>query len=178
MTAAIHGALARISELTAMTRPVPGFAGLLDSTTPSPRPIPPVAIGSLPAAAGRWAPSIEAAAARHGLDPSLLTALVWTESEFNPSAVSPAGAIGLTQLMPGTAQLLGVDPFDPEQNLEGGARFLREMIDRFGRVDLALAAYNAGPTRLASHDLTGEVPIAQGYVRSVLARQQSIGETR
>jgi soluble lytic murein transglycosylase-like protein len=178
MTAAILGALARIGELTAMTRPAPGFARLLDANAPSFKPAQAAVIGSLPPAASRWTGSIEAAAARHGLDPKLLMALVWTESDFNPSAVSPAGAIGLTQLMPGTALQLGVDPFDPEQNLEGGARFLREMIDRFGRVDLALAAYNAGPSRLSTFDLTGEVPIAQGYVRSVLARQQSIGEVR
>jgi soluble lytic murein transglycosylase-like protein len=120
--------------------------------------------------------SIRAAAHRNGVDPDLLTALVWTESSFVPDAVSHAGAVGLTQLMPPTADALGVDPFDPSQNLDGGARYLRQMIDRFERVDLALAAYNAGPTRLSSLlDGSGTVPISQDYVSTVLNRQQTLG---
>ncbi len=130
----------------------------------------------LPAAAHRWLGSIRAAAHRNGIDPELLTAVVWTESSFIPDAVSHAGAIGLTQLMPGTAESLGVDPFDPTQNLDGGARYLRQMIDRFGRVDLALAAYNAGPTRVTGMlDGSSAVPISQEYVSTVLNRQQSLG---
>jgi soluble lytic murein transglycosylase-like protein len=102
----------------------------------------------LPEAGRRWAPAIEATAARHGLDGRLLAALVWTESNFRPDVVSHAGAIGLAQLMPGTARGLGVDPWDPRQNLDGGARYLRAQLDRFGSADLALAAYNAGPGRV------------------------------
>jgi soluble lytic murein transglycosylase-like protein len=132
----------------------------------------------LPSGAARWQASIERAAAGQGIDPKLLTAVVWVESGFKPDAVSHAGAIGLAQLMPGTAELLGVDPYDPEQNLAGGARFLREMIDRFGRVDLALAAYNAGPARVAAeHDGGPGVPVSAGYVEAVFDRYRQLGGT-
>jgi soluble lytic murein transglycosylase-like protein len=132
----------------------------------------------LPAGAARWQAAIDRAAAAEGIDPKLLTAVVWVESGFTPDAVSHAGAIGLAQLMPGTAELLGVDPYDPEQNLAGGARFLREMIDRFGRVDLALAAYNAGPARVArEHDGGPGVPVSAGYVETVFDRYRQLGGT-
>jgi soluble lytic murein transglycosylase-like protein len=78
----------------------------------------------------------------------MLAATVWVESNFNPTLVSSAGAIGLAQLMPGTAAWLGVDPWDPAQNLDGGANYLRMMYQRYGRWDLAHAAYNAGPIRV------------------------------
>lgn len=100
---------------------------------------------ALPGRGAELSPAIVGAAARVGVDARLFAALVWSESNFNPSAVSSAGALGLAQLMPGTAAGLGVDPIDPFQNLEGGARYLRIQLERFGRADLALAAYNAGP---------------------------------
>lgn len=102
----------------------------------------------LPSAGQAYAAAFEAIGARHGIDGRLIAALVWAESNFRADAVSRAGALGLSQLMPGTAQGLGVDPRDPIQNLEGGTRYLRTQLDRFGRVDLALAAYNAGPGRV------------------------------
>lgn len=102
----------------------------------------------LPGAGQQWAPAINEAATRHGLDPRLFAALVWSESGFNPNAVSHAGAIGLAQLMPGTAAMLGVDPWNPEQNLDGGSRYLKLRIDQFGSIELGLAAYNAGATRV------------------------------
>jgi soluble lytic murein transglycosylase-like protein len=133
----------------------------------------------LPGGAGRWQAAVERAASANGIDPKLLTALVWVESGFDPNAVSSAGAIGLAQLMPDTAEGLGVDPYDPEQNLEGGARFLAAMIDRFGRTDLALAAYNAGPAKVASlHDGGPGVPVAEGYVSAVLDRYEQLGGTQ
>jgi soluble lytic murein transglycosylase-like protein len=111
---------------------------------------PPSWAGRLPANGQAWAAAIDAAATAHGIDGRLLAAVVWTESNFRPEVVSHAGAIGLAQLMPGTARGLGVDPRDPLANLSGGAAYLRAQLGRFGRADLALAAYNAGPTRVAA----------------------------
>jgi soluble lytic murein transglycosylase-like protein len=100
--------------------------------------------------------AFEAAARANDLDPDFLTAVARTESALDPRAVSPAGAIGVMQLMPATARGLGVDPWDPQQNIMGGARHLRVLLDRFdGRIDLALAAYNAGAGRVARY---GGVP--------------------
>ena len=114
---------------------------------------------------------ITAAAQRNGIDPALLAGLVRQESDFNANAVSPAGARGLTQLMPGTAAGLGVgDPSDPVQALEGGARYLKQQLDAFGGdVTKALAAYNAGPG--AVQRFGGVPPYAetQAYVRKVQA---------
>ena len=92
----------------------------------------------------------EDAAQRHGLDASLVFAVVEVESGWNPSTRSPKGAMGLMQLMRGTASELGVeDPYEPWQNLDAGCRYLRRQIDRFGDLSLALAAYNAGPERVS-----------------------------
>lgn len=116
--------------------------------------------------------AIMLAACEAGISPSLLEAVVAQESAYRTLATSPAGAKGLTQLMPRTAHELGVlRPFDPLANLRGGARYLRRQLDRFGRVDLALAAYNAGPEHRALGK--GRVPrIAetQFYVRTVLRK--------
>jgi soluble lytic murein transglycosylase-like protein len=108
------------------------------------------------------------AALRHGIPEDLFLRLVQAESAWNPDAVSPRGATGLAQLMPGTAALLGVAIDDPAQNLEGGARYLRMMHDRFGSWRLALAAYNAGPEAVARHG--GMPPFAEtrAFVRAVL----------
>lgn len=110
---------------------------------------------------------VAAAAARHGLDPKLVHALVVVESSYRAGAVSPAGAGGLTQLMPATAAALGVDDrFEPVANLEGGAAYLARQVLRFGDLRLALAAYNAGPERVAR---TGRVPrAASAYVGQVV----------
>ncbi|HSJ74357.1 MAG TPA: lytic transglycosylase domain-containing protein [Miltoncostaeaceae bacterium] len=122
----------------------------------------------LPERGAAWAPAITAAAERHGLDPRLLAALVWAESGFDPGVESHAGALGLAQLMPGTAAGLGVDPHDPAQNLEGGARYLRAQLDRFGSVELALAAYNAGPGRVVEAGGIPRIAETQAYVPRVL----------
>jgi len=113
---------------------------------------------------------IEASAAKHNLDPALLKALIQAESGFNPNAVSGAGAKGLAQLMPRTAAGLGVgDPFDPEQSIEGGARYLRAQLDRFGDEALALAAYNAGPGAVVKHGGIPPFRETQDYVNRVLS---------
>ncbi len=109
---------------------------------------PPPWAARLPPVGRPWAAQIDAVAASRGVDGRLMAAVVWTESNFRPDVVSHAGAIGLAQLMPGTATGLGVDPWDPVHNLDGGTRYLRTQLERFGRVDLALAAYNAGPNRV------------------------------
>lgn len=118
-----------------------------------------------------YLPHIYAAEARYALPVGLLDALVWIESRYNPLAVSKAGAAGLGQLMPGTARELGViNRFDPLENLSGAAKYLRLMLDRFGGVHLALAAYNAGPgavERAKGIPRNGETP---AYVRDVLRR--------
>lgn len=116
-----------------------------------------------------YLPHVQAAEARYALPTGLLDALVWTESRYNPVAVSKAGAAGLGQLMPGTARDLGVaNRFDALTNIDGAARYLRRMLDKFGVVHLALAAYNAGPGAVESArgiPRNGETP---SYVRNVL----------
>ncbi len=95
----------------------------------------------------QFIPSIKQAAQKYNLPPELIAGIIWQESRGNPKAVSHCGAMGLMQLMPETAAHLGVqNPFDPDQNIEGGSKYIRQMIDRFsGNVHLAVAAYNAGP---------------------------------
>ncbi len=129
----------------------------------------------LPEAAAEWVPTIERAASEAGLDPRLLAAMVWQESQFNPDAISRSGAIGLSQLMPATADGLGVDPHDPVQNLEGGARYLAWTIEEFGSIELGLAAYNAGPGSVRRADGIPEIPETQAYVPRVIDYYRQLG---
>jgi soluble lytic murein transglycosylase-like protein len=121
----------------------------------------------------RFDGQIQAAATKYGLDPALLKALIRQESNFNPNAGSPAGAQGLTQLMPGTAASLGVtDPHDPAQAIDGGAKYLKQQLDAFGGdVQKALAAYNAGPGAVKKYGGIPPYAETQNYVRKVLAYQ-------
>jgi hypothetical protein len=124
-----------------------------------------------------YAAQIRAAAVANGIDPALLAGVVYAESNFDPKAYSSCGAEGLCQLMPGTAAGLGVtDVWDVQQNLNGGAKYIAKQLNAFGRVDLALAAYNAGPGTVSS---LGKVPDAcSGYIAKILAKWQSYQGTQ
>jgi soluble lytic murein transglycosylase-like protein len=117
---------------------------------------------------GEYLKVAKAAAARHGVPEDLFLRLVQQESGWNPGAVSHKGATGLAQLMPGTAAKLGVDIDDPAQNLDGGARYLRMMYDKFGSWKLALAAYNAGPGAVEEHDGIPPYAETESYVKAIL----------
>ncbi len=111
---------------------------------------------------------IESVATEHGVDPLLVKAVIKTESNFDPGAVSAKGALGLMQLMPATARELRVtNPLDPLENVTGGTRYLRTLLDNYdGNVALSLAAYNAGPGRVK--DVIPNIPETRTYVARVL----------
>jgi len=116
-----------------------------------------------------YEPYIRAAAARYGLDPNWIAGVIWQESRGNFRAVSHCGAMGLMQLMPETAKNLGVDnAFDPGQNIDGGAKYLRQILDKFGRMDFATAAYNAGPGNVSKFGGVPPFRETQDYVPHVL----------
>jgi soluble lytic murein transglycosylase-like protein len=105
------------------------------------------------------------------IDPLLVKLIIEQESAFDPLALSPSGAMGLMQLMPDTAWLLGVnDPFDPEQNIEGGVRYFAQQMDHFGSVELALAAYNAGPGAVETWGGVPPYPETVNYVNAIMGR--------
>ncbi len=108
------------------------------------------------------------AARGHNIPEDLFLRLIQQESGWNPKAISSKGAMGLAQLMPATARFLDVDASDPAQNLEGGARYLRQMFDRFGSWKLALAAYNAGPLAVEKYRGVPPYKETQNYVKKIL----------
>lgn len=116
---------------------------------------------------GEFLVMAKAAARLHNIPEDLFARLVQQESGWNPSAVSHKGALGLAQLMPQTARLLGVDPTDPKQNLEGGARYLARQYRKFGSWPLALAAYNAGPEAVVKHGGVPPYEETRNYVRVI-----------
>jgi soluble lytic murein transglycosylase-like protein len=133
---------------------------------PSPRPLAPTYSASVP----RYEPIVQQAARRHGLSPQLIRAVITVESAGDPRARSPRQAKGLMQLTDSTAGMLGVtDVWDPQQNIDAGARYLRRLLDRFdGNLEHALAAYNAGPTTVQRYGGTPPYPETRAYVKRVL----------
>jgi hypothetical protein len=120
-----------------------------------------------------YANLFSSAASRHGVDASLLAAMASVESGFNAGAVSPAGAQGLMQFMPATAQGLGVNPLDPSSAVDGAARYLKNLTAQFGSTELALAAYNAGPGTVNRYGGIPPYAETQKYVRSVMTQAEA-----
>ncbi len=147
------------------------FQSALQSATASQAPLAqPSAQEGGAGAGGEYEGMIQQAAARYGVDPAVLHGLIQQESGFDPNSQSGAGAMGLTQLMPGTASSLGVaNPFDPREAIEGGARYLGQMLSQFGgNVEDALAAYNAGPGAVSQYGGVPPYSETESYVSKVL----------
>ncbi len=142
-----------------------------DGATSGVSPVGAVGAGSARVAAGTpYANLFQTASAKYGVSADLLAAVAKQESGYNPRATSAAGAQGLMQLMPGTAQGLGVtDAYDPSQAVDGAARLLKGLLDRFGSTDLALAAYNAGPGAVLKYHGVPPYAETRNYVRSVMS---------
>ncbi len=135
--------------------------------------------GRVRAAEGTYVALAEQKAKQHSVDPALVKAVIKAESNWNPGAVSPKGAQGLMQLMPATAYDLGVsNVFDPENNIDGGVRYLRYLLERFnGNLTLALAAYNAGPGKVEKANAVPPIPETVEYVRRVMGEYGANGGT-
>jgi len=118
-----------------------------------------------------WRAQVAILAQKYDISPALLEAVVWQESRWHSEARSSKGAHGLAQLMPGTAREMGVDIANPLSNLEGGARYLKIQLDRFdGDIERALAAYNAGPSRVLSAGGIPQIPETKAYVSAIMSR--------
>jgi soluble lytic murein transglycosylase-like protein len=161
---AVGGATPALGEATALTPTSTAPATATTAAIPATSPTTPAA-GAVP-----YQSLIEESCARYGVDPALLAGLIEQESHFDPTVGSPAGAQGLTELMPETAAALGVtDPHDPAQSIDAGARLLSEKLAEFGGdTELALAAYNAGSGAVQQYGGIPPYPETQEYVKKVL----------
>ena len=156
----------------------PWHYGYVLNPRSSPRARPDGSAGGLPDfVPARFAPALNRAAQRWSVSATLLAAQLYAESGFNPFAVSPAGAQGIAQFMPGTARGMGLDdPFDPEAAIDAQAHLMRDLLRRFGAVPLALAAYNAGPAPVAACGCVPPYPETRGYVARILGLMGGAGE--
>ena len=163
----------RISEIQdrfgAPEKKAPAFGEMMDAVSrQASRPVARAGIAGA-AVAGPYGTAIAEAAQHHQVDPALVRAVMTAESGGNPQATSPVGAMGLMQLMPGTAKALGVqNAYDPRENLEGGAKYLSELTAKYG-LEKGVAAYNAGPGAVEKHGGVPPYPETQHYVKKVLS---------
>lgn len=157
------GAVTRLSGPAVYTDPDGPPRPITDPALESPKPVTLTRAGI--------ADHMRAAAARNGLSPKVVEAVAWRESRFNPDAVSPKGAVGVMQLMPATAQAMGVDPRDAGANIDGGTAYLARMMQTFnGDLPLALAAYNAGPEAVRRYAGVPPFPETKAFVDAILGR--------
>lgn len=169
-----HEASAQFATLARI--PIPGLPTIPEDPPQEPKVATSVGAGILPTSGcaslrpGLVRSYVETVAKREGLSPDLLQAVIFRESSFRPCAVSTSGALGLMQLLPETAADLGVDdPFNPGENIDAGARFLSSLMVRYqGDIELALAAYHAGPTIVDNHGSVPPYPQTHTYIRDIL----------
>lgn len=158
-----------ITTTPSTIRRIVGAPALLPPVASRPAALSAAGDSQWPTGATAYAPAFAAAEKKYGLPTGLLSAVARAESNYRPDAVSSAGAVGLMQLMPATAKALGVDPTNPAQSIDGAARLLRGQLTKYGSVELAAAAYNAGGPAVDRYGGIPPYPETQNYVSKVMA---------